>query len=228
MKLQAITGPSAGSVKYDVLTMMTVAGLHGTPTFQTSMMRLAALVTARYNWRLDEFSVGQRDIAKMWSVNERTVKREMKRLTEASVLVCKRPGVRGRVGAYRLNYARLAEISKPTWSEVGPDFAYRMEERYNRISVNVVQLKTYANPSVQLTEGPWGHAMSKFRNEQPDIWNAWFSKLSFLDFENSILTIRAPNAFIQRYIETHLVKTLLDAVIPELGQIAQIEFQIAS
>jgi len=50
------------------------------------MLRLISVVTARYNWRNDELSIGQRDMARLWAVNERTVKREMKRLTEANIL----------------------------------------------------------------------------------------------------------------------------------------------
>ena len=91
-----LTGPEAGVIKYDLLTALSVAGLNGSPTLQTSLMRLIAAVTSRYNWRADELSVGQRDLARMWSVNERTVKREIKRLTDAQLLICTRGGVRGR------------------------------------------------------------------------------------------------------------------------------------
>ena len=226
IKLQPLSGPTSGSVKYDILTMMTIAGLHGSPTLQTSMMRLAALVTARYNWRLDEFTVGQRDIARMWAVNERTVKREIRRLIDAQVLVCKRAGVRGRVGAYRLNYAALANLSEPAWTDVGPDFAYRMTERYRKPDVKVVQLRTISTPDVRPCDNPWDRAMSVFSQEQPDVWSAWFAKLMFVNCEDKILRLQAPNAFLQRYVETHLVNTLIDAVATELGPIIRIEFQV--
>ena len=87
MDAKRFTGPQAGSQKYDLLTALAVAGLCGSPGFQTSMLRLIALVTARYNWARDELTVGQREMARMWSVDERTVKRELKRLTTAGVLV---------------------------------------------------------------------------------------------------------------------------------------------
>jgi len=224
MRLQSVAGPTAGSVKYDVLTMITVAGLHGSPTFQTSMMRLAALVTARYNWRLDEFTVGQRDIARMWAVNERTVKREIKRLMTAKVLVCKRAGVRGRVGAYRLNYGCIAMLSEPAWADVGPDFAYRMGERYNAPDVKVVQLKSYAKPVPQLADGPWAHVMAQLQQDQPDLWHAWFAKLTYIDCENRVLRLKAPNAFLQRYVETHLIDFLVNAVADKLGPIDRVAF----
>jgi len=81
LELRKLTGPQAGSLKYDLLTALSVVGLHGSPTLQCSMLRLSAMVTARYNWRLDEISIGQAELARIWGVNERTVKREMKRLT---------------------------------------------------------------------------------------------------------------------------------------------------
>ncbi|WP_432816563.1 hypothetical protein [Sulfitobacter sp. JB4-11] len=121
-------GPRAGALKYDLLTALTVTGLHGTPTEQTSLMRLCALITARYNWRIEEVSVGHAELARLWAVNDRTVKREMKRLMQMGVLTCIRPGVRGRVGAYRLNYRRIYEMSRPHWIMVGPDFEDRMIE----------------------------------------------------------------------------------------------------
>ena len=124
-----LTGPEAGVIKYDLLTALSVAGLNGSPTLQTSLMRLIAAVTSRYNWRADELSVGQRDLARMWSVNERTVKREIKRLTDAQLLICTRGGVRGRVAAYRLNYAQIARLSGPCWPLVGPDYDARVKAR---------------------------------------------------------------------------------------------------
>ena len=126
MKTNRFTGPRAGALKYDLLTALAVAGLSGSPGFQTSMLRLVALVTARYNWARDELTVGQREMARMWSVDERTVKREIKRLTSADILLQLRPGVRGRVAAYRLNIAEIHRLSAPVWERVGPDFSERM------------------------------------------------------------------------------------------------------
>ena len=44
------------------------------------MLRLIALITARYNWQRDELSVGQSEMARIWGVHDRTVKREVRRL----------------------------------------------------------------------------------------------------------------------------------------------------
>lgn len=225
MKPYIATGPKAGSMKYDMLTMLSVAGLHGSPTLQTSMLRLVALVTARYNWRLDEVSVGQRDMARLWAVNERTVKREIKRLTENGILVCKRQGVKGRVGAYRLNHSRIAELSNSTWADVGPDFEYRMNDRYQP-DQTVVPLRVVSQPKKIEGKGPWVDAMAEFAKDHPDVWNSWFSKLEYLGCDAGILHLKAPTAFLKRYVETHLSGQLVDAVRPALGSVNDILVEV--
>lgn len=222
-----LTGIGAGAEKYDVLTALSVAGLNGTPTLQTSMMRLIALVTARYNWRIDEVCVGQRDMARMWSVNERTVKREIKRLTEAGVLICTRAGVRGRVGAFRLNYRRIAEMSAPCWSRVGPDFEARMSERHPARDVTVVQLSAYIQPDEppgSSAKTPWARIMGRLSKEHPSAFGSWFSRLSYLGNDHETLTLKAPSTFIQRYVETHLMDVLAASVEQEFGPISRIVF----
>jgi len=220
-----LTGAGASGLKYDVITALSVAGLSGSSTLQVSMMRLIALITARYNWRLDEFCVGQRDMAKMWSVNERTVKREIKRLTQSDVIRCIRPGVRGRVGAYRLNYHQIAAMSEHVWREVGPDFDQRMRERYGQPSAKVVQLST-ATPTVNDTSDPWMRSLRHIETKDQNVYQAWFSKVTFVAYENGILTLKAPGSFISRYIETHLLGTLIEAAEPEFGKIQQVKLLI--
>ncbi len=232
MKAQRIAGPAAGGLKYDLLTALSVAGLNGTQTLQTSLMRLIALVTARYNWRLDEFTVGQRDMARMWSVNERTVKREIKRLTEAGIVICKYGGVRGRVGAYRLNYPRIAELSRPSWALVGPDFERRMEERFPAPGIKVVQMASYAEKPVsepEMTSEPtWGAVLAALARTDPGLTKAWFSRLRFIGLCDRTLTLEAPSAFVQRYIETHHIELLVDMVRQQMGQVDQVVFGVSA
>jgi len=225
-----LTGPEAGVIKYDLLTALSVAGLNGSPTLQTSLMRLIAALTSRYNWRADELSVGQRDLARMWSVNERTVKREIKRLTDAQLLVCTRAGVRGRVAAYRLNYAQIVRLSEPCWPLVGPDYDARMKERYrSETPVKVVNLADYAKPELAASEtsvpGTWQRAMAQLSRENGDQFKAWFSQLEYVSFEGGVLLLRTPSKFAQRYIETHLSRPLVTAVEAELGPVTRIEFK---
>lgn len=230
METLKATGTDAGVIKYDLLTALSVAGLNGGPTLQTSLMRLIAAVTARYNWRLDELSVGQRDLARMWSVNERTVKREIKRLTDARILICKRGGVRGRVAAYRLNYAEIATLSQPCWPLVGPDFDARMKGRYaGAAEVKIVQLRDYVKPAEEIAEdaprGTWARVLARLTRDNADQVRAWYGQLEFSGFEQGRLRLRAPSKFAQRYIETHLTRPLISAVEAEMGPVTRIEFE---
>lgn len=223
MKIQRAMGPDASVVKYDVLTALSVAGLAGSAGFATSLMRLIALITARYNWRDDEFCVGQKEMARLWSVDERTVKRQIKRLIEAELVVCKRPGVRGRVGAYRLNYGTIARISAPTWGQVGPDFEARMQARYGGAEeTKVVRLGDYAAPAAQGADTPWKRAMATLRAEDAALFDAWFRRLGFIRAEAGVVHLSCPSAFIQRYIETHLYQRLMNAIRAEFGPVREL------
>lgn len=214
MEQTRLLGPKAGSLKYDILTAIGVYGLHSTPTVQTSMMRLTAIITARYNWRLDEITVGHDELARLWAVNSRTVKREMKRLTSAGVLICLRPGVRGRVGAYRLNYRRIYELSREVWAEIGSDFEDRMVElsgERNVVKVDFQPKIVAAQPEIA-RQGTWGAVRQLLKAQDTAMFESWFAKLVQEKLDDEAIVLRAPNSFVARYIETHLAKQLADAV----------------
>lgn len=231
METSRAIGPEASVIKYDLLTALSVVGLNGSPTLQTSLMRLIAAVTARYNWRSGELTVGQRDLARMWSVNERTVKREIKRLTESQILICTRGGVRGRVAAYRLNFERIAALSEPLWPLVGPDFEARMTGRYAAgPSEKIVKLSDYSRSAAldapdDSPNGTWQRALTRLQRENPDQYRAWFAQIGFVSCARGILRLRAQSKFTQRYIETHLTRPLLAAAEAELGPIKRIEYE---
>ena len=216
VELKKLTGPQAGSLKYDLLTALGVAGLHGSPTVQTSLMRLSAMVTARYNWRQDEISIGQAELARMWAVNERTVKREMKRLMQDGWIMCIRPGVRGRVGAYRLNYSRIYENTKPSWAAVGPDFADRMMEMSGARRVVKVDFSAASPKVVPLSVVPegttgWPAVARRLQQSHPELYESWFAKLAEGSDVPGELNLKAPNAFVAGYIATHLLPFVQDA-----------------
>ena len=220
MELKKLTGPQAGSLKYDLLTALSVAGLHGSPTVQTSLMRLTAVITARYNWRLDEVSIGQAELARLWAVNERTVKREMKRLTEDGWIVCIRPGVRGRVGAYRLNYSRIYENTESCWASVGPDFADRMAEMSGARRVVKVDFSGAAPRPVPLSVVPegrtgWPAVARRLQQSHPELYESWFAKLKEGEAVAREINLIAPNAFVAGYVQTHLMQNLQNAAALE-------------
>jgi hypothetical protein len=213
-------GPRAGTLKYDLLTALSVAGLHSSPTTQTSFMRLMALVTARYNWRVEEVTVGHIELARLWGVNDRTVKREMKRLMEMGVVICIRPGVRGRVGAYRLNYRRIYDMSQSVWAAVGPDFEDRMMEVSGAKTVVKVDFQPSQISAPKLVKGmptgTWGAVRQRLKAEHPELFESWFAKLVQESITEHTLILRAPNGFVSRYIETHFATKLARAVDAEI------------
>ncbi len=233
MDFKRFTGPQAGSQKYDLLTALALAGLNGSPGFQTSMLRLVALVTARYNWRNDELTVGQREMARLWSVDERTVKREIKRLTKTEILLQLRPGVRGRVAAYRLNYSEVFKLSAPHWGNVGPDFSARMEvqtpvpentgEKVVRVDFGARAAEAVPETPAVAETGPWSRTLARLSQTDPGLHRSWFSGLSFDSYEQGLLLLKAPSAFAAQYVLTHHLRPLQGMAAQEFHGLRRIE-----
>ncbi|MCA8881914.1 MAG: hypothetical protein KDA73_18610 [Rhodobacteraceae bacterium] len=213
------------------MTALAVGALHGTPLLQVSVLRLIALVTARYNWQRDEVSIGQGEMARIWGVHERTAKREVRRLQDAGLWVCIRPGVRGRVASYRLDRLGIERFSRPVWELLGESFA----ERAGRImgsgpTQNVVRLDfgTHAsNPNTtratgHADDGPWAAVMARLSSDHPDTFAIWFHRLSFVELRDGILQVSAPNAFVRDYVATHLTGPLIAAASAELGLVRRL------
>lgn len=223
MQTQRVVGPGAGAEKYDLLTAMAVNGLATGGVRLASMMRLIALVTARYNWAADEMVIGQREMAALWSVEERTAKRETRRLVDCGLLEIKRPGVRGRVAAYRLCRTELYRQTASDWVNVGPDFDARMTARHNPEFLasphpNVVRVD-FATPTPTTTAHPWDRALSCLSVDQPGLYAVWFNQLKAeLPEEGDVLRIYAPSRFIAGYVKTRLLVPLERAVTLGYGR----------
>jgi len=221
MDAKRILGRNSGVQKYDLLTALAISGMHGTQGHQTSMLRLIALVTARYNWRADEFCVGQRDMARIWGVNERTVKREIKRLCADGILICKRQGVRGRVGSYRLNIPEIYRRTSQLWSSVGPDFAERMNTNQPDRPATVVKVDFRSAPEPQ-GQGGWRDVMSNLRQRTPSSYVNWYAHVTKEGFENGVLTLKASSNFVAHYIQTHLAAELIAEVERHMGPVQRL------
>ena len=75
-------GREAASKKYDILSALMAHALSLDPASQKLALRLMSLITTRYNWQRDELTIGQTEIARLWCVDPRTVKREMAKLAK--------------------------------------------------------------------------------------------------------------------------------------------------
>ena len=194
------------------------------------MMRLIALITARYNWRSDELTVGQKEMARLWSVNERTVKREIKRLIDKNVLLQLRPGVRGRVAAYRLNYSEIHRLSEPVWQNVGTDFATRMEDQSPKPVEKVVHVN-FGNEQASAVEmqgrklqTPWDRVLYRLSMTDALLYKSWYRELKLVESQDHAITLRAPSKFIAQYIQSHHQKPLLGAIQLEFSTVKTIHF----
>lgn len=224
------TGPGAAVVKYDVITALSVLALRDGTTLQTTVLRLIALITARYNWKLDHFSVPQADMARMWQVSDRTVKREVKRMVAAGLVTCIRPGVRGRVAAYRLNYARLSDRTRAIWPDVGPDYDARMQEMQGSADAKVVKVDFAAK-----TPGPtdrlpprddlWGRVLHALSQTDPANVGNWYQKLDLVSVQPDRIVLRAPSGFVAQFIQTHLSRALISALSHQVGRQVDLEIK---
>ena len=203
MQLPRPVGREAASRKYDILSALMAHALSLDPSCQKQVLRLMALVTSRYNWQRDELSVGQTEIARLWCVDERTVKREMARLRAKGWLVLKRQGARGRVSSYGLDLARMLEDTRPAWPNIGPDFVERLSgHAATEPADNVVPLRAVPAPE---TDGSlWSRIQGMLHQDDPTTYAAWFHTLQEVELEAGCLTLAAPTRFHASYVEAHL------------------------
>ena len=122
----ACDGANASVLKYDILTALLAFGLHDEAAGARLAPRLAVLITARFNWQSETLIVGQKEIARLWGVTERTAKREIALMRARGWLIVRRPAARGRVTEHGIDLARLLADTRPVWDAVGPDFAARL------------------------------------------------------------------------------------------------------
>lgn len=197
-------GRNAAAAKYDLLTAMGALALASDKGRQRLILRLMTLITARYNWSRDEIAVGQREIARLWNVDERTVKREMAKLRAIGWLRVRRQGARGRVTEYGLEIDRILSDSAPRWEDVGPDFALRMSG--TPPDENVVPFRPSAPvPAPDAGQGEeWQLAKAILHAENEGLYAAWYAGLTRHERAGGRLTLKAPSRFHASYVMTHL------------------------
>lgn len=209
MQLARPVGREAASRKYDILSALMAFGLAGDKHLQRQVLRIMALITARYNWQRDELTMGQGEIARLWSVDERTVKREMAQLRACGWLVLKRQGARGRVSSYGLDLDRMMQDTRPAWPLIGEDFVARMAPlgTAGQGTTNVVPLRPVPEPA---SDGSaWAAAQAWLHHEDPATYGAWFHMLTDAGVEAGCQMLAAPTRFHATYVAAHLTQKLL-------------------
>lgn len=207
-------GRNASALKYDLLTVMGAYALSQEKGRQRLVLRLMTLVTARYNWTRDELAVGQREIARLWAVDERTVKREMAKLRAMGWLKVKRQGARGRVSEYGLCIERILEDGRSRWADVGPDLEHRLSGADSEPPPDkVVPLPVRSRAEApDLSDGTeWSLAQALLHAEEPGLYSSWIAGLRRRGRAGGRLTLAAPSRFHATYVNTHLLSRLREA-----------------
>ncbi|MEM5470001.1 DnaA N-terminal domain-containing protein [Celeribacter marinus] len=197
-------GQNAAALKYDILTVLTAYGLSQDKHVQKRVLRLISLITARYNWQRDELCVGQIEIARMWCVDQRTVKREMAKFRALGWLVEKRAGVRGRVAVYGIDVAVIFADTKPTWANVGSDLVERLSGPQEPKPVdNIVPFHKAETP--EFSTDVWGQIQAELYRIAPSTIDNWLKDAKVVDMGQGALTLIVPSKFYKDYIETNLM-----------------------
>ena len=220
MQIARPVGRQAASRKYDLLTALGVHACHGDKHLQRLVLRLMTLIVARYNWQSDEITVGQREIAALWGVDERTVKRDIARLRALGWLVQHRAAVRGRVASHGLDLAAILAATRGDWAAVGPDFVERMSGPQTPVASapNVVSFPAPPQP-LPNGAGLGARAQARLQAEDPARFAAWFRPWVEVGTEGGLIELAAPSRFHASYVTTHLTARLLAALRAEDGTI---------
>lgn len=215
-------GRNASVAKYDILTALGAYALARNKHDQRLVLRLMTLITARYNWARNELAVGQREIARLWTVDERTVKREMAKLRALGWLVVSRQGARGHVTEYRIDKERLLEATQDSWASVGPDFDMRMKGQPE--SERIVPMPSRGDiPAPDISDGlEWSLAQALLHAEDPNTYGSWLRALSRVDRAGGRLTLKAPTRFHGVYVQTHFLSRIVTACQAVDGDVTEV------
>ncbi len=206
--------------KYDVLSALGCHALSLDRSAQRLVLRLITLITARYNWRTESLTVGQREIARLWSVDERTVKREMAKLRTTGWLRLEAPGRRGRVAAYSLDLVEIGCATRAAWARVGPDFETRMAGNSGSDAAGTAEnIVPFPGAVPKAEEAPdpdstceWSRACDILRASDAAVFDNWFRPLRREGRRGGVLHLRAPSAFHVSYIRARFRDALLMAM----------------
>ena len=214
-------GQGAASKKYDLLTALGAHACAGTKHRQKLILRFMTLVTARYNWQREELSIGRAELARLWQVDERTVKRELAKLKEAGWLEVRRAAARGRVAVYAIDWGRVLEATRGEWGHIGPDFIDRLSAL--SAAPEEQSLSTVvAFPAAPAGEGVWDRARSLAHRADPAFYASWLAPVECAGLAQGILELVAPTGFHAQYLNSQAADRLLQTVQEVAPQVHRI------
>ncbi|MEL6521593.1 MAG: hypothetical protein AAFQ66_11560, partial [Pseudomonadota bacterium] len=187
-------GQGAASRKYDLITALGAYALSLGKPEQRLVLRFITLLTARYNWKIDRLTTGQAEIARLWSCNTRTVKREMSKLRGLRWLRVVRQGTRGRVTEYSLDVEQIMDATQRLWPAVGPDFEERMTVTGTARS-DVLVRKSKPSPPPSPDGSDWSLVQATLHTEDSSLYRAWFAAMTCVGKNDDQLVLSAPSRF---------------------------------
>lgn len=213
MRIHKVVGRHASTRKYDILTVLATYALAQDKHMQKRVLRFISLLTARYNWQRDELCVGQNEMARMWSVDVRTVKRELSKFRSLGWLVEKRAGARGRITVYGIDVAVIFADTRSDWEKVGADLVQRLsDERITAAETgnqndNVVPLQRHQ--AQDFGDDFWGQYQKELYRISPNVVEVWLKNAQLVGCENGVMTLLVQSRFIRDYICSNLEERLL-------------------
>ncbi len=220
-------GRYSQAIKYDIISSLLVLATCGTATQARLSVRLSLVITARYNWRLGRFGVGQKELARMWGVTERTAKRELAHMRGLGWISVAVASGRGRVTQHSINLDSIIEQSAPHWDAIGPDFAARMvgapEQEMDQETSNVVPIRANIEMPIVDNNTGWARVAERLREQDPAIFNAWLSQLTALEGDATKIVLAAPTKFVAQYVSTHFMQRIQASLSAVEGSLRQIK-----
>lgn len=205
MKVVKPVGRDAAVRKYDMLSAMMAYAMAGDQHRQRLVLRFMSLITTRYNWQRNELTMGQREIARLWCVDERTVKRDMARLRALGWLLVQRQGARGRVSVLSLDLERIMLDTRAEWGNIGEDFIGRQAPDEAIGQGTVIPFRR-AEPVAG--QGLWAAACRQLAAEDPPTFDAWLAGLRDAGLDQGVITLLAPTKFHATYVRTHFLSRI--------------------
>lgn len=209
------SGQGAASRKYDLLTALGVHACAGTKFEQRLVLRFMTVITARYNWQRNELTMGRAELARIWQVDERTVKRELAKLKTCGWMFVKRAAARGRVTVYGIDWVRVLGDTEAAWAHVGPDFVLRAAELAGQPEAADSDRKVVAFPSAPCAgegDSEWDRALSYLSQQDSAFYANWLAPVRRVGLGAGVLELEAPSAFHAQYLNTQAGSRLLGAV----------------
>lgn len=193
------------SQKYDLLTALGAWSLAQDKSLQRQVLRLIVLITARYNWQRDELILSQSEIARLWSVDVRTVKRDMAAFRARGWILEKRRGTPGQAAVLGLGLEQMLRDTQSAWETVGADLSQRLAPAEGPQVIPFRSAVTRA-PAAAQTPG-WQAVAAQLQAREPEVYQAWFAALEPVS-EAGELVLRAPSAFHASYLQSHYLRRL--------------------